>query len=424
VSPLATQRPAGAATARANAGADAVVEVAGRRPQARTAGSPLARVCPLGRLWARLRTPMPLGSLVSEAPCALLGAILLLVVFLLDDRVAPRGTVELLAVIPVLAGTRLLHRRLLLPLVALAVALDLSGAAVHGVSTVTAAVQACVLVVLAAVGRGATVSSVRLTDSERRAEDLALQNRRALEQEQSKSDFLRLASHEVRAPLTVLLGYVGLLEDGMFGELPEAARTQVLPVLRAKVDELVDLSEAMLEAARLDGGGLDLRREPLDVRDLAGQAAARVEPLLRATHRLSVDAPPHPVTVSGDCARLVTVLTNLLANAVKYSPDGGEVRCTVRAGEGLAVVTVSDQGIGIDAEDIPRLFTRFTRVVHGTDREIPGTGLGLYISRQLARAHGGDIMAASKRGGGSAFTVGLPLAPTPAALAAPVPAEA
>ena len=131
--------------------------------------------------------------------------------------------------------------------------------------------------------------------------------------------------------------------------------------------------------------------------------------MLGTGHRLGLDCPPSPVTVLGDRLRLVTVVVNLLANAVKYSPAGGEVRCTVRTGEGLAVLTVSDQGIGMDPEDLPRLFQRFTRVAQGVDSEIPGTGLGLYIARQLARKHGGDIIAASKRGVGSSFTVSLPL---------------
>jgi signal transduction histidine kinase len=345
-----------------------------------------------------------------EAPCALLGAILLLGIFLLDGRFASRGTVMSLAVLPVLAATRLLPRRLLLPLVALGVALDLAGPAVHGETPLTATVQASVLLAISAVGRGATVSWLRLSDSERRGRDLATEHRRTMELEESKSDFLRLASHEVRAPLTVLLGYIGLLEDGMFGELSAAARSQVLPVLRTKVDELVGLSEAMLQAARLDDGRLELDDQLVDVRDLVRQAGARVEPMLGPRHRLGVECPPAPVQVRGDSLRLLTVLFNLLANAVKYSPDGGEVRCTVRSGQGVAVVTVSDQGIGIHAEDLPRLFTRFTRVGRGTDSEIPGTGLGLYIARQLARKHGGDIIVASKRGVGSSFTVTLPLA--------------
>jgi signal transduction histidine kinase len=393
----------------AASGADAVLEIAGRRPAvwALTAAATDARA---PRLWTRLRTPMPLGGLRCEAPCALLGAILLLGIFLLDGRVASRGTVEVLGVLPVLAATRLLPRRLLLPLVALGITLDLAGPAVHGETALTAMVQASVLLVLSAVGRGATVSWMRLSDIERRARDLAAEHRRATELEESKSDFLRLASHEVRAPLTVLLGYIGLLEDGMFGELPPAACAQVLPVLRTKVDELVALSEAMLQAARLDDGRLELASERLDVCGLAREAAARIEPMLTPGHRLRIECPPAPVPVRGDRLRLVTVLVNLLANAVKYSPAGGEVRCTVRSGEGLAVITVNDQGIGIDAEDLPRLFTRFSRVVHGVDTEIPGTGLGLYIARQLARKHGGDIIAASRRGVGSSFTVSLPLA--------------
>jgi signal transduction histidine kinase len=407
VSPLLAPHPAGTA-ALPSSGADAGLEIPGSRPPAWV--PPAAAEAAAPGLWARLRTPLPLGGMLREALCALLGAILLLGILLLDGRLASRGTVESLAVLPVLAATRLLPRRLLLPLVGLGIALDLAGPAVHGETLLTAMVQASVLVALAAVGRGATVSRLRLSDSERRARDLAAEHRRTVDLEESKSDFLRLASHEVRAPLTVLLGYIGLLEAGMFGVLPPAARGEVLPVLRTKVDELVALSEAMLEAARLDDGRLELGTELVDLRDLSRQAAARVEPMLGPTHRLVVECPPAPVQVRGDSLRLVTVLVNLLANAVRYSPDGGEVRCTVRSGEGLAVVTVSDHGIGIHAEDLPRLFTRFTRVGRGADGEIPGTGLGLYIARQLARKHGGDIIVASMRGVGSSFTVTLPLA--------------
>jgi signal transduction histidine kinase len=406
VSPLLAPHQVG--TALPSSGADAGLGVPGSPPPAWA--PPAAAEAAAPGLWARLRTPLPLGGMCREAPCALLGAILLLGIFLLDGRLASRGTVESLAVLPVLAATRLLPRRLLVPLVGLAIALDLAGPAVHGETLLTATVQASVLPALSAVGRGATVSRLRLSDSESRARDLAAEHRRTLDLEESKSDFLRLASHEVRGPLTVLLGYLGLLEDGMFGELPPAARGEVLPVLRTKVDELVALSEAMLQAARLDDGGLEVGTELVDVRDLSRQAAARVEPMLGPTHRLALECPPAPVPVRGDSLRLVTVLVNLLANAVKYSPDGGEVRCTVRSGEGLAVVTVSDHGIGIHAEDLPRLFTRFTRVGRGADGEIPGTGLGLYIARQLAREHGGDIVVASRRGLGSSFTVTLPLA--------------
>ena len=408
MSPLLAHHPSGGAPA-ATVAPDAGVEIAGRRPADRTPSSPATGVA-AGALWARLRAPLPLRDMRCVAPCALIGAILLLGIFLLDGRVGSQGTVEPLAALPILAATRLLPRRLLLPLVTLGITLDLVGPIVHEETWLTAATQAGVLLLLCAVGRGATVSWMRLTATERRARALADEHQRAVELDESKSDFLRLASHEVRAPLTVLLGYIGLLEDGMFGEMPPPARSQVLPVLRSKVDELVALSEAMLQAARLDDGRLELERERVDARDLACEAASRVEPMLSPAHRLGVDCPPGAVMVLGDRLRLVTVLVNLLANAVKYSPSGGEVRCVVRTGEGLAVITVSDQGIGIDPEDLPRLFQRFTRVASGVDAEIPGTGLGLYIARQLARKHGGDIIAASKRGVGSSFTVSLPLA--------------
>lgn len=408
MSQILAPRPAGAPSA-APATVDGAVEIAGRRRSELAPATALGGAAGTG-LWARLRSPLPLHGLRCEAPCALIGAILLLGIFLLDGRVGAHGTVEPLAILPVLAATRLLPRRLLLPLVALGVTLDLVGPAVHTETVLTAFVQAGVLLVLCAVGRGATVSWMRLSASERRARDLADEHQRAVELDESKSDFLRLASHEVRAPLTVLLGYIGLLEDGMFGDIPDAARSQVLPVLRTKVDELVALSEAMLQAARLDDGRLEIERAPVDIRELVREAAARVEPMLGPSHHLGVDCPAAPVIVLGDRLRLVTVLVNLLANAVKYSPSGGEVRCAVRSGEGLAVVTVSDQGIGIAPEDLPRLFQRFTRVASGVDAEIPGTGLGLYIARQLARKHGGDIIAASKRGVGSSFTLSVPLA--------------
>ena len=408
MSPLLAHHPSGGAPA-ATVAPDADLEIAGRRPADRVPSSAVVGV-PAAGLWGRLRSPLPLRGMRCEAPCALIGAILLLGIFLLDGRVGSQGTVEPLAVLPVLAATRLLPRRLLLPLVTLGITLDLVGPIVHEETWLTAVTQASALLLLCAVGRGATVSWMRLLASERRARDLADEHRRAVELDESKSDFLRLASHEVRAPLTVLLGYIGLLEDGIFGEMPPPARSQVLPVLRSKIDELVTLSEAMLQAARLDDGRLELEREQVDARELAREAVSRVEPMLGPGHRLGVDCPPAPVPVLADRLRLVTVLVNLLANAVKYSPSGGDVRCVVRTGEGLAVITVSDQGIGIDPEDLPRLFQRFTRVASGVDAEIPGTGLGLYIARQLARKHGGDIIAASKRGVGSSFTVSLPLA--------------
>jgi two-component system sensor histidine kinase SenX3 len=123
--------------------------------------------------------------------------------------------------------------------------------------------------------------------------------------------------------------------------------------------------------------------------------------------------PGSAVPVVGDRSRLSMIVTNLLHNALKYSPAGGEVRVTCRVADGTAEVAVHDQGVGIAAEDIGRLFTRFGRIVTPETAGIGGTGLGLYLARDLARRHGGDVRVESRPGEGSTFTLRLPASSEP-----------
>jgi two-component system, sensor histidine kinase and response regulator len=227
--------------------------------------------------------------------------------------------------------------------------------------------------------------------------------------EKSKSDFLRLASHEFKQPLTVMKGYLGLVADGSLGELPPSAR-EVMPVLTDAVDGMTELVDQMLEAASLDDSRMQLRLETTDLRELVSEATRRLAPLAGATHRIVVDAPPAPLPLLVDPKRVEMILVNLIGNAIKYSPKGGEIHLELSKDTKTAAVAVSDRGIGIRAEDLPRLFTRFGRVVPPEHRQIPGTGLGLYMARELARKHGGDITAVSEAGTGSTFTLTLPLA--------------
>jgi signal transduction histidine kinase len=111
-----------------------------------------------------------------------------------------------------------------------------------------------------------------------------------------------------------------------------------------------------------------------------------------------------------DRNRLNTILVNLLDNALKYSPDGGSVQCVLDRQDGIASVAIADEGLGISPEDLPRLFSRFGRIVTPDNSHIPGTGLGLYLARELARMHGGDIVVASEPGRGSVFTLKMPVA--------------
>jgi len=227
--------------------------------------------------------------------------------------------------------------------------------------------------------------------------------------EKNKSQFLNLASHELRGPVTVIRGYVSMLEGGLLGGLNERGR-KAAGVMAAKVSEMNELIEEMIEAARLEEGGLTLRPVDADLREIARSAAATVAPLADSHHRVVLDLPERRVRVKLDPDRTRTIIANLLSNAIKYSPDGGEITCQVRARGGVARVAVTDQGLGIARDDLPILFTRFGRVITPQTEHLKGTGLGLFLGRQLAQLQGGDITVASVEGEGSTFTLQLPVA--------------
>ena len=227
--------------------------------------------------------------------------------------------------------------------------------------------------------------------------------------EKTKSQFLNLASHELRSPLGVINGYLSMLEQGALGQLTESG-VRAVEVLKTKALEMNLLVVQMLDAARLEDGRLALKRDRVDLRDVAGEALQVVRPLAAAGHDLSLETPPRQVIVFGDVDRLTTIISNLLENAIKYSPEGGKIRCIVGAVEHTASVSVVDNGVGVAREDIPRLFKRFERIENRKTSHVAGTGLGLYLSRELARQHGGDIQVESGPDAGSTFTLSLPLA--------------
>ncbi len=228
--------------------------------------------------------------------------------------------------------------------------------------------------------------------------------------ERAKSQFLNLASHELRGPLTVLMGYLSLLEDGAFGEVP-AELGGVLPAINARIAEMEALINAMLETARLEDDRLELTLADEDLGAIAAEALERAEAFTQSGQQLTLSRPAERVPANVDRARVVLTIGNLLHNAIKYSVEHTDVRCEVRVEGDDALVAVSDRGIGIAAADVSTLFTRFGRVrTDPAARAIPGTGLGLFLARELARAHGGDITVDSVPGQGSTFTLRLPIA--------------
>jgi signal transduction histidine kinase len=228
--------------------------------------------------------------------------------------------------------------------------------------------------------------------------------------ERAKGAFLNRASHELRTPLTVLRGYLHLLEDGAFGSLSEEMRGDVVPALITSVEEINSLVEGMLVAARLEYG-VELSLEALDLRDLVRETVRGVEETFagEVAPTVIVESPASPVTVLADPEQIATILANLVRNAMKFSPPTGEVRCTVAARGVVGAVAVGDHGPGIPPEQLPRLFTRFGRIDVPGAGGTRGAGLGLYIARELARMHGGDVTVQTQPSVGSVFELTLPL---------------
>jgi signal transduction histidine kinase len=231
-------------------------------------------------------------------------------------------------------------------------------------------------------------------------------NERIASLEKAKTEFLNVASHELRGPMTVIKGYLTMLEAGSLGDLSPQS-SSVVHLLIAKSDEVNWMVEQMVEAARLEEGRMALKKLPADLGELTDQAIEGVSQLL-IKHQLSFEKPPKAVEADVDPDRFQIVVRNLLSNAAKYSPNGARIKVRV-TGNGIGQVAVTDEGIGIAEEDQARLFSRFVRIETKATESVSGTGLGLWLSREIARMHDGDLTVESIPGRGSTFTLRVPL---------------
>ena len=223
--------------------------------------------------------------------------------------------------------------------------------------------------------------------------------------ERAKTDFLNIASHELRGPMTVIKGYLTMLDAGALGDLSPKARS-VVPLLVSKSDEVNWMIEQMIEAARLEEGRLALKRQHTDIVQLTEGAVEGVRMLLSG-HELKVETLHQPIEADVDPDRFQIVIRNLLSNASKYSRPGTDINVQVRRDDGVALVSVHDEGVGISKQDQAQLFTRFGRIESAA--HVQGTGLGLWLSREIARMHDGDLTVESEIGVGTTFTFSVPL---------------
>jgi signal transduction histidine kinase len=241
-------------------------------------------------------------------------------------------------------------------------------------------------------------------EAERARELLTLQNEELKKVDRLKDEFVSGISHELRTPLTSISGYVELLRE-LHGS-PEAA--EYLAIVDRNATRLLALVDDLLFAARVQAGQLDLEVAPVDLRVVLADAVSSARPRAdRAGVKLQSETAAVPV-VRGDSRRLVQVLDNLVSNAIKFTPSGGRVVVALSAAGERVRVDVSDTGIGMNEADQRRLFERFFRTQTVLERQIPGTGLGLYISKAIVESHGGTISVVTGVDRGSTFTVELP----------------
>jgi len=230
---------------------------------------------------------------------------------------------------------------------------------------------------------------------------------RLREIENLRSTFLSMLGHELQTPLAIIKGYTSTLarNDGRWDE--DRVR-EGLGVIEEECDRLSKVMNGLLIASRIEAGALVLQREPVHLPSLAGKVVRKLQPVT-TIHTFEVDFGPDFPAVAGDPARIEDVLTNLVDNAMKYSPSGGKITVAGEVSDGHVAVTVSDQGIGIPLRDVERVFERFYRVDSSLVQKVRGAGLGLYICKYIVEAHGGRIGVTSEVGKGSQFTFTLPL---------------
>jgi signal transduction histidine kinase len=238
---------------------------------------------------------------------------------------------------------------------------------------------------------------------------------REREADRLKSEFISVVTHELRTPLTSILGYTELL---LARDFAPAEQREFVKTVYNEANHLSQIVEDMLGISRLEAGTVKLNQWVVSMRQLIGEMTAQLSHHLSTRHRMVIHIPTLLPPAYVDRDKVKQVLFNLLINAAKYSPRGGEIALSIEEATDLPpdhpqgrflVVTVRDQGIGIAPEDLPRIWERFYRVDNTNTRRIGGTGLGLSITRALVELHGGRIWVESTLGQGSAFSFTLPV---------------
>ena len=227
-----------------------------------------------------------------------------------------------------------------------------------------------------------------------------------------KEEFVALASHQLRTPATAVKGNLGMLLEGYCGEL-SAEQLEILNDANQSNERQLAVINDMLYVARTEAGRLVLTQSPTDLSKLVDEAAAEQKHAIAARQQtLSVEKLAQPILLHLDTEKMRMVIGNLLSNASKYTPDGGTISIVFRPGrknpDKEVAISISDSGVGIEKDDMAKLFSKFSRIANPLSDKVGGTGLGLFLANEIVKLHGGSIFVNSTLGEGSTFTIVIP----------------
>jgi signal transduction histidine kinase len=233
-------------------------------------------------------------------------------------------------------------------------------------------------------------------------------NEKLADASEHKSRFLANVNHELRTPLSSIIGYARLLHRGTEGQISSLQRENLDDLLR-NAERLLGLIDGLLDFAKIEAGKMDVHIEPVRVEEMIQTTVATVEPMLDGSSvRLVRDVPPSMAPLATDPEKLRQIILNLLGNSVKFT-DQGEIRISACQENGHFKLAVADTGIGIEKADMDRIFEEFDRGRLQNDGNYRGSGLGLAIVKRLVELLGGSVVVESEVGKGSTFTVTLPM---------------
>jgi signal transduction histidine kinase len=223
-----------------------------------------------------------------------------------------------------------------------------------------------------------------------------------------KNEFVSIVSHELRTPLTSIMGFAQTLR-GDVGTVDEQERAEFLGIIEQESNRLLVMINDLLDVTRMEAGRpLPLNPAEIDIKQLS-EHVVRFQSVMTSAHRFLFEFPDDGLSVVADRDKVEQILTNLVSNAIKYSPKGGDVVVGAGIEDGQCVIYVRDRGVGMTQEQVGQLFGRYQRIERDAIKGIRGTGLGLYLVRALVEAHSGRIWVESEPGEGSTFFFSLPV---------------